>query len=55
MKNDPSLFSQTYLDGTCWDFHLEDENYLTLGKDYSIVKDSNADLIVGNWNSKKDA
>ena len=22
--------------------------------DYSIVKDSNADLTVGNWNSKKD-
>ena len=21
---------------------------------YSIVKDSNADLTVGNWNSKKD-
>ena len=25
-----------------------------LSVDYSIVKDSNADLTVGNWNSKKD-
>ena len=27
---------------------------LELSLNYSIVKDSNADLTVGNWNSKKD-
>ena len=28
--------------------------YFAIRVQYSIVKDSNADLTVGNWNSKKD-
>ena len=29
-------------------------HYIILCSDYSIVKDSNADLTVGNWESKID-